>query len=59
MGSHWIQNVLYTGYVILFLCSMTIGIVVQQLIRQKLWRFAYISFVPLIWLLFVTVFKLL
>ncbi|MEN0643154.1 hypothetical protein MKY91_08365 [Alkalicoccobacillus gibsonii] len=42
-----------------FLCSMTIGLIVQQHIRQKLWRFAYISFVPLIWLLFVTVFKLL
>lgn len=44
---------------IIFFISCTVGLFIQLQIRQKLWRFAYISFVPLVWLLFVTLFKLL
>ncbi|TSB46709.1 hypothetical protein [Alkalicoccobacillus porphyridii] len=42
-----------------FFLAIAIGLLIQIHIRQKLWRFAYISFLPLIWLLFVTLFKLL
>ncbi|MDQ0205599.1 hypothetical protein [Alkalicoccobacillus murimartini] len=44
---------------VVFFIAASCGLFVQIQIRQKLWRFAYISFVPLVWLLFVTLFKLL
>lgn len=44
---------------VVFFVAMVSGLIIQIQICKKLWRFAYISFIPLVWLLFVTLFKLL
>ncbi|TWI57821.1 hypothetical protein [Halalkalibacter nanhaiisediminis] len=42
-----------------FIVALLVGLFIQQQICQILWRHSYIAFTPLIWLLFVTVLKLL
>lgn len=46
-----------TGFI--FSASLTLGLFVQLQIRQALWRHSATAFIPLIWLLFVSVLKLL
>ncbi|MDT8861722.1 hypothetical protein N0O92_16005 [Alkalihalobacillus sp. MEB130] len=43
----------------LFTGALGLGVFVQMQIRQVFWKYSYISFAPLVWLLFVTVLKLL
>ncbi|MCL7747182.1 hypothetical protein [Halalkalibacter alkaliphilus] len=43
----------------LFTAALGLGVFVQMQIRQVFWRHSFISFTPLVWLLFVAVLKLL
>ncbi len=43
----------------LFLLALFIGLFVQQQIQMAMWRISYIVYTPLIWLLFVSIIKLL
>ena len=44
---------------VLFTAALALGLYMQMQIRQALWRHSASSFTPLIWLLFVSVLKLL
>jgi hypothetical protein len=44
---------------VLFFCAMCIGLFIQQQIQALMWRYSYMVYMPLIWLLFVTIIKLL
>jgi hypothetical protein len=63
MGVEWGLLELRTFFTIaasfLFTAALGLGLYVQMQIRQVIWRHASIAFAPLIWLLFVTVLKLL
>lgn len=63
MGLEWGLLGLRTFFTItasfLFTAALAVGIFIQLQIRQILWRYSYIAFTPLVWLLFVTVLKLL
>ncbi len=63
MGLEWglfeIRTFFTLFAALLFTAALAIGIFIQLQIRQILWRYSYIAFTPLIWLLFVTVLKLL
>ncbi|ARK29392.1 hypothetical protein [Halalkalibacter krulwichiae] len=63
MGLEWgvldFRTFFTIGAGLLFTVALTIGIFIQMQIRQALWRYSYAAFAPLVWLLFVTVLKLL
>jgi hypothetical protein len=44
---------------LLFAVALGVGVYIQMQIRQVLWRQSYSAFAPLVWLLFVSVLKLL
>ncbi|WP_088102459.1 hypothetical protein [Halalkalibacter urbisdiaboli] len=43
----------------IFFLALFVGMYIQQQVRATLWRYPYHAFTPLIWLLFVTILKLL
>ncbi|MCM3712901.1 hypothetical protein [Halalkalibacter oceani] len=63
MGVEWGLIELRTFFTLfvsaLFAAALILGVFIQIQIRQILWRYSYIAFTPLVWLLFVTVMKLL
>ncbi|WP_332632099.1 hypothetical protein [Halalkalibacter flavus] len=63
MGMEWGLLEFRTFFTIaasfLFTAALGLGVFVQTQIRQVFWRHSFISFTPLVWLLFVAVLKLL
>ncbi|MEC2070537.1 hypothetical protein [Alkalihalophilus marmarensis] len=63
MGFEWgiveLRTFFTVSAAILFFCAICLGLFIQQQIQALLWRYSYIVYLPLIWLLFVTIIKLL